>query len=742
MKRIISALLTVAMLVTMLVVPTMTVSAATYSHTSDLYSNTLPTRYAVKGTPTIDGDKSEWTKAYTYRVDRSQNALLGGAAPMGTMADVYMMWDENYLYILEERFNETIIANSTYYNFSNQGTAHYVVLPSDYTDDGVATNNGGTAMIYTIPAQSLLGSTTVGATGDSTINGRIKWYKDASLGTAQAVIVKGDQNYSVFAGDDATSWEGATSKTSLTETGYIMETRVPWNFLDQRCDEAFTPAADTVIGIGWNGGRKTNASFLHTSDTAGFQKLQLLGAGVENPTVKPIVPDLSWYDVSKSEFTITTAEQLLGLAELTNLHGNYAVWFKNNPKFGTDNPATLTAGKTFKLGANIDLNPGTTFNSDGTYTGTPLNGWGTIGRFAGTFDGQGYTISGIYVAKGLTNGSHTDELGFIGRMIPNGTIKNVKFTNGLLIGDGKDDIAGVVGVLHGNGKPNAGTLTISNVYSDMIVKGTKNSGFVGGIAGSAYTGNSYTVGSPNTATIVIEDCVFAGVISSSGTTPTLGAISSRLAWNSNYTVTKNDKINGVDADGDEATKGGNNITNNTGTEIVLGSTYHAARMNATISNCYDLSGSTLKTYGSTGGGTVTDNSDAAYIQETAVNEGKFDVRILGLIDEAELGLDGVGMKVTVTYTNGATTPATVTTFETKVLEGVTQVYKTVSANGTPVEVSTLEGDYEYAYGAVLTNIPGAETDTVKIDVVLTRVIDGVAVESTCTYSATYVGGVK
>ena len=41
---------------------------------------------------------------------------------------------------------------------------------------------------------------------------------------------------------------------------------------------------------------------------------------------------------------------------------------------------------------------------------------------------------------------------------------------------------------------------------------------------------------------------------------------------------------------------------------------------------------------------------------------------------------------------------------------------------------------------VLTNVPGAVTDTVKIDVVLTRVIDDVAVESTCTYSATYIGG--
>ena len=688
MKRIISALLTFAMLLTLITVPMMvTVDAATYEKISDLYSETLPTRYAIKGTPTIDGDKSEWANAYTYRVDRSQNALLGGTAPMGTMADVYMMWDENYLYILEERFNETIVANATYYNFGNQGTAHYVVLPSDFTDDGVATNNGGAAMIYTVPAQSLRGSTTVGATGDSTINGRIKWYTSNALATAQANIV--GSNYTLFTGDDATSWEGATSKTSLTETGYIMETRIPWDFLDQRCSEEFTPAADTVIGIGWNGGRKANSNFVHGGDTGPFQKLQLLGAGVPNPTVKPIVPDFSWYDVSQSELTINTAAQLLAFAELTNIHNDYAVWFKNNSKFGTADASALTNGKTFKLGANIDLNPGTTFNADGTYTGnTPLNGWGAIGRMSGgTFDGAGYTISGLYAPKGLTNGTHADEFGFIGRLSGGSTVKNLTLTNGYLAAAGSDTVGSVVGVVSGS-TANGTAIAMTDIYSDVTVVGTNSADKAGGIYGAAYAGSA---GYTNTLTNV----VYAGTVTN-GTTNDGGAIAGRLAWGSNLTVT--------------------------------------------MKNCYTASSNNFGA-GTGANDTPTDTTNAAYIQSTPVDGGKFDIRVLGLIDETELDLDAVGMKVTVTYTDGSTEPATVTTYQPLVSSG-TKVFKTVNANGTPIEVSSISAEAEYAYGAVLTNVPAGATDTVQITVVLTRTIDGVAVESTCAYSATYLAGAK
>jgi len=81
------------------------------------------------------------------------------------------------------------------------------------------------------------------------------------------------------------------------------------------------------------------------------------------------VKDISWYDTSISSFTLTTAEQLAGLADLVNNGNDFA-------------------GKTIKLGADIDL--------DGRY-------WYPIGdteyshRFEGSFDGCGHEVIGMEI---------------------------------------------------------------------------------------------------------------------------------------------------------------------------------------------------------------------------------------------------------------------------------------------------------------------------------------------------------
>lgn len=91
--------------------------------------------------------------------------------------------------------------------------------------------------------------------------------------------------------------------------------------------------------------------------------------------------DKSWFDNSQSEFTITTAAQLAGLAEWVN-------------------EGTIFEGKTIKLGADIDLN-GKKDGATEWFSGDTLNTkhiWTPIGQYAGTydfrgtFDGQGHTI--------------------------------------------------------------------------------------------------------------------------------------------------------------------------------------------------------------------------------------------------------------------------------------------------------------------------------------------------------------
>lgn len=93
--------------------------------------------------------------------------------------------------------------------------------------------------------------------------------------------------------------------------------------------------------------------------------------------------DKSWFDNSQSEFTITTAAQLAGLAKWVN-------------------EGTTFEGKTIKLGADIDLN-GKKDGATEWFSGDTLNTkhiWTPIGSydydkkydFRGTFDGQGHTI--------------------------------------------------------------------------------------------------------------------------------------------------------------------------------------------------------------------------------------------------------------------------------------------------------------------------------------------------------------
>ncbi|MGN0693715.1 MAG: hypothetical protein ACI4LK_02250 [Lentihominibacter sp.] len=91
------------------------------------------------------------------------------------------------------------------------------------------------------------------------------------------------------------------------------------------------------------------------------------------------VADKSWYDSSKSDFTLTTAEELAGLSVLVD-EGN------------------TFAGKTVKLGNNISLK-----NNDGT---SGKRYWDGIGNddsapFAGTFDGCGHEITDY---EGSANG--------------------------------------------------------------------------------------------------------------------------------------------------------------------------------------------------------------------------------------------------------------------------------------------------------------------------------------------------
>lgn len=159
--------------------------------------------------------------------------------------------------------------------------------------------------------------------------------------------------------------------------------------------------------------------------------------------------DYSWYDANKDVFTIKTMQQLYGFARLWDV----ANQFKN---------------KTVRLGANITLNEG---NAADWGTTAPAFVW-TPAKLSGTFDGQGHTISGIYV-KG---GEEDNYLGLFHRVYKGGVLKNVKLVNSYIEGTMPNNKRGAVGSIAGR---NNGI--IDAVYSDAIV--VNSARMTGGIVG-------------------------------------------------------------------------------------------------------------------------------------------------------------------------------------------------------------------------------------------------------------------
>jgi uncharacterized protein (TIGR02145 family) len=192
----------------------------------------------------------------------------------------------------------------------------------------------------------------------------------------------------------------------------------------------------------------------------------------------------SWYtsNFSAKAFTINTAEELAGLAKLVN--------------DGVD-----MKGKTFKLGGNIVLND--TANWRRWESVAPANRWVGIGKsksnnFKGTFDGNGFIVSGIYI-KDATN----LPAGLFGSVGKGGIIKNVGVTalhitcNGYvggLIGalqdsgivtncfmtgtiTGYDDAGGLIGITRGYGK--------IKIIDCFAIGSVSARGSVGGLIGYA-----------------------------------------------------------------------------------------------------------------------------------------------------------------------------------------------------------------------------------------------------------------
>jgi len=226
-----------------------------------------------------------------------------------------------------------------------------------------------------------------------------------------------------------------------------------------------------------------------------------------------------------SPYVISTANQLEYLSLLVELK---ELTFKDN---------------FFKLGNNIPL--------------SKAKGWTPIGTsktkpFAGTFDGNGKTISGIYI------NSNGDNIGLFGYVSGDGKLKNIIITDsdvkgrtyvGGLVGYNAGDIDScsfsgtVTGTYHAIGGL-AGLLTdkdetgVKNSYSTGAVKGIGNSVNIGGLVGGVEHGmieKSYS-----TSTVTAEEGLYVGGLA--------GAIGFNATVSKNYstgTVTGKSDVGGL-----------------------------------------------------------------------------------------------------------------------------------------------------------------------------------------------------
>ena len=244
--------------------------------------------------------------------------------------------------------------------------------------------------------------------------------------------------------------------------------------------------------------------------------------------------DTSWYNETDTEFHIKTAEQLAGLAELTNI--------------GIDTGAST--GNTFEnkiiyLDCDLDL---------GDYPWTPITNRNVDDGyfFKGTFDGQGHTIYNLN-----RHGTDKDPFDSLFGYVQGGVIKNLNVVGADLSANDYSMHVGIIAALVENGK-------IINCYTSGTVESVNGWRSIGGITGSCMQGTQI-VGCGSDANIisrestssdsvgglvgewlnanetsVISDCWFNGSIVSEDPESTVGGL---LAVGHNNNVEENVKIN-------------------------------------------------------------------------------------------------------------------------------------------------------------------------------------------------------
>ena len=267
---------------------------------------------------------------------------------------------------------------------------------------------------------------------------------------------------------------------------------------------------------------------------------------------------------------------------------------------------------------------------------TLTGNWTTVGAesepFKGTFDGKGYTITGLNIST-----SENDYVGFIG-MLDGGKVKNVKFASVSVTG--KNDVGTAVGrIINGGivsgvqvlGGTVSGAKRVGGVVGSIIADGsalnctnaatvTGSVYNVGGIVGAAY----YTKTGKQ---MHITDCKNNGAVTSSGMGAggIVGLSAANISGNTNTAEVKGTEVGGIV--GEQKSYG--SVTNNTNSGAVTytngANTYGAGgiigwlRYHGTSeASAYEVS-DIISVTGNKNSGSVTGGNDAGGIVGTVYN---------------------------------------------------------------------------------------------------------------------------
>jgi hypothetical protein len=339
-------------------------------------------------------------------------------------------------------------------------------------------------------------------------------------------------------GSDAYAYNSSSFTKTLVETDYIKERM---HLLLKTEAEVLTvfPKLDGESESAWT------CDVVRNSVDRGTPLLKKYAAWwiERQPETEVMIdPDTSWYDENKDTFLLKNVEEFIGFAQLA-LTKDFA-------------------GKTVKLDADIQLNKVEADTIAAWQSGEklPENIWtpvGTYGKtFKGTFDGQGHTISGIYV-KGK------EYQGLFGYVDKTGVVRNFKLLDSYIESTG--NYVGTIAYLHGN---------CESIYSNVVINAKAGSGYVGGIVGrfrgqcSSYSQALYEDSAPKQ---YLKDCQFDCKILLAAGVNYAGGLTSELFGNGVFNI-ENCRMTGT-------------ITGSTATEVGGLYAYDQSSMQINLKDC-------------------------------------------------------------------------------------------------------------------------------------------------------------